>query len=540
MTDVIIVGGGPVGLLLACELKLGGAEPLVLEAATGGERVTRSLGLRSLNARTLHSLELRGLVEPLTEAQWRLFDQLATGSAPDRSDMVGMMTELLKKGMMRGHFAGLPLLEEHGGAEYAMLKQHQIEAVLAARASALGVPVRQGRAVVDVTQDAGHAVATLADGERVEAPYLVGCDGGRSVVRKRSGFAFSGTPPTMTGRTAVATLTGPGSVTSSLRSPGGLVNLSLVPGEIATIEFDGGPGDGSPDRDAPVTAEELAGSLRRVTGEDVGVARLEAGIRYSDNTRHADSYRKGRVLLAGDAAHVHSPIGGQGLNLGLQDAVNLGWKLALVARGAAPESLLDTYTAERHPVAARVLRNTRAQVAAMRPGAQVDALREVLSEVMALPDAERHFTGMVEGTDVDYAPTAPDPRTGRFTPPLTATPPEGPHDRCPQVPGAADSGVPGSGRRGSESPAAAGTGRPVAELLRDGRGLLLDLSGGADAAELTAALAGHHDRVSLAVAAPPQAGGGALLVRPDGYVAWAGAPGGALMDALTTWFGPAS
>ncbi|MFI6925511.1 FAD-dependent monooxygenase [Nonomuraea spiralis] len=518
MTDVIIVGGGPVGLLLACELKLGGAEPLVLEAATGEERVTRSLGLRSLNARSLHSLELRGLVEPLTEAQWKLFDELAGGPGPDRSDMVGMMTELLKKGMMRGHFAGLPLLEENGRAEYAMLKQHQIEAVLAARAAALGVRIRQGRAVVDVTQDATRTVATLADGERVEAAYLVGCDGGRSLVRKRSGIPFSGTPATLTGRTAVATLTGPGTVTSSLRGPGGLVNLSLVPGEIATIEFGDGPGD----RDAPMTAEELAGSLRRVTGEDVGVARLEAGIRYSDNTRQADSYRKGRVLLAGDAAHVHSPIGGQGLNLGLQDAVNLGWKLALVARGAAPEHLLDTYTAERHPVADRVLRNTRAQVAMMRPGAQVDALREVLSEVMVLPDAKGHFTRMVEGTDVDYAPTAPDPRVGRFVPALTAVP----------LPFAR---TPGDDRRGSE-PAAAG--RPVGELLRDGRGLLIVPPGGTDAAH--AALAGHRDRVRPAVAEAPPGDGGALLVRPDGYVAWAGTAADGLGDALTTWFGPAA
>ncbi|MER6508495.1 FAD-dependent monooxygenase [Nonomuraea sp. NPDC001636] len=516
MTDVIIVGGGPVGLLLACELRLGGARPLVLEAATGAERVTRSLGLRSLNARTLHSLELRGLVQPLAEAQWRMLDELAAGPGPDRSDLVGMMTELLRKGMMRGHFAGLPLLAQDGTAEYVMLKQHWIEAVLAARAAELGVPVSHGRAVVDVTAHADRVVATLADGERVEAAYLVGCDGGRSLVRKRSGFAFSGTPATMTGRTAVATLTGPGVVGSSLRSPGGLVNLSLVPGEIATIEFDGGPGDASSGRDAPVTAEELAGSLRRVTGEDVGVARLEAGIRYSDNTRHADSYRKGRVLLAGDAAHVHSPIGGQGLNLGLQDAVNLGWKLALVARGAAPESLLDTYTGERHPVAARVLRNTRAQVAAMRPGAQVDALREVLAEVMALPDAERHFTRMVEGTDVDYAPAAPDPRVGRFTPSLTATPP-------PDA-------------RAATAEQAEQAARPVAELLRDGRGLLLDLSGGADVP--ADALAGHRDRVRPAVADTPQAGGGALLVRPDGYVAWAGGSG--LAEALTAWFGPAA
>ncbi|WP_206061374.1 FAD-dependent monooxygenase [Nonomuraea basaltis] len=373
--------------------------------------------------------------------------------------------------------------------------------------------------VADVAQDALGVVATLADGRALRGAYLVGCDGGRSAVRKRSGFAFEGTPPTMTGRTAVAELADPGAIASSLRSPGGLVNLSLVPGEIATVEFDGGP-DG---RDGPMTAEELRASLRRVTGLDVVVRRVETGIRYSDNTRHAETYRKGRVLLAGDAAHVHSPIGGQGLNLGLQDAVNLGWKLAFVARGRAPESLLDTYTDERHPVAARVLRNTRAQVALMRPGAQVDALREVLSEVLALPEARRHFTGMADGTDVDYAPGSAVPLVGRFAPPLE------PHDA-----------------------AASWT---LAELLRDGRGLLADLSGalveagGAEAdgvagggAWPAAAVAGHRDRVrpvrAVAPGAPAASGGASLLlVRPDGYIAWAG-EGDGLGEALVTWFGP--
>ncbi|MFI7223459.1 FAD-dependent monooxygenase [Nonomuraea angiospora] len=528
MTDVIIVGGGPVGLLLACELKLGGADPLVLEAATGEERRTRSLGLRSLNARTVQSLALRDLVEPVAGEQWAMLDELAARREPAGADLVAMMVELLREGLIRGHFAGLPLLGEAGDAEYLMLKQDRLEAVLAERAAGMGVRIRQGCAVRDVAQEGSAAVATLADGRTVRAAYLVGCDGGRSLVRKRSGFAFEGTPATMTGRTAVAELASAEAVTSSLRHPGGLVNLSLVPGEIATIEFDGGPDD----RDAPMTAGELEASLRRVTGHDVVVKRLETGIRYSDNTRHAGTYRKGRVLLAGDAAHVHSPIGGQGLNLGLQDAVNLGWKLALVARGLAPEALLDTYTAERHPVAARVLRNTRAQVALMRPGAQVEALREVLAEVIELPDAKRHFTGMADGTEVDYAPGSAHPLVGRFAPRLEALP--------------------------EPAPAKA---RTLPELLRDGRGLVLALSGtpgdgghgegapgdgghgeGAPGdGGLDAAVAGHRDRVRVAHAEPSAVpGGGAtevLLVRPDGYVAWAGGRDG-VAAALTTWFGP--
>ncbi|MER5999513.1 FAD-dependent monooxygenase [Nonomuraea angiospora] len=524
MTDVIIVGGGPVGLLLACELKLGGADPLVLEAATGEERRTRSLGLRSLNARTVQSLALRDLVEPVAGEQWAMLDELAARREPAGADLVAMMVELLQEGLIRGHFGGLPLLGEAGDAEYLMLKQDRLEAVLAERAAGMGVRIWQGCAVSDVAQDESAAVATLADGRTVRAAYLVGCDGGRSLVRKRSGFAFEGTPATMTGRTAVAELASAEAVTSSLRHPGGLVNLSLVPGEIATIEFDGGPGD----RDAPMTAEELEDSLRRVTGHDVVVKRLETGIRYSDNTRHAGTYRQGRVLLAGDAAHVHSPIGGQGLNLGLQDAVNLGWKLALVARGLAPEALLDTYTAERHPVAARVLRNTRAQVALMRPGPQVEALREVLAEVIELPDAKRHFTGMADGTEADYAPGSAHPLVGRFAPRLEAVP----FARLETVP--------------EPTPAKA---RTVAELLRDGRGLVLVLSGAPGDGGLDAAVAGHRDRVrvthAVAVAlagdgpgdGPSEGDAEVLLVRPDGYVAWAGGRDG-VAAALTTWFGP--
>ncbi|MFC7587261.1 FAD-dependent monooxygenase [Nonomuraea antimicrobica] len=231
MDDVIVVGGGPVGLLLACELKLAGADPLVLEAATGEEeRRTRSLGLRSLNARSVQSLALRGLAEPVARAQWAMLDELGGRRDQTGRDVVAMMVELLRKGQIRGHFGGLPLLEVAGNAEYLMLTQHRLEDILAERAAAMGVRIRYACAVADVTQDHEGVSAVLADGQVLRGAYLVGCDGGRSVVRKRSGIAFDGTPPTMTGRSAVAELADPGMVTSSLRGPGGLVNMSLVPG----------------------------------------------------------------------------------------------------------------------------------------------------------------------------------------------------------------------------------------------------------------------------------------------------------------------
>ncbi|MCO1577385.1 FAD-dependent monooxygenase [Crossiella sp. SN42] len=499
LTDVIVVGGGPTGLLLAAELRLAGADPLVLEAADGALRRTRSLGLRGLNGRTVQSLRLRGLTDRLAEVQAELFEMLAFDAKSE--DPTREMVRLLAENRAKGHFSGLPLIEDAADPEdpsaQFVLQQHVLERLLADWSAELGVRIRAGCPVVDVRPEDGGVRAVLADGSSVRAAYLVGCDGGRSTVRKRAGIAFPGTEATMTGRTAVAQLADPGAITSALHGPRGLLSLSMVPGEIATIEFDGGPAD----RDEPVTAEEMAASISRVSGTEVTITELTAAIRYSDNTRQAETYRRGPVLLAGDAAHVHSPIGGQGLNLGLQDAMNLGWKLGLVVRGLAPESLLDSYTAERHPVGERVLRNTRAQVALLRPGAQVAALREVLRETLTIPAAKRHFIEMANGIDIDYAPNAAHPLVGRFAPRLEQT------DADP--------------------------------LLAEGGGVLLDLLGCKEIRDIGA---GHADRVRVVGAAcPSQPELAAVLLRPDGYVAWAASDAEltGLPEALADWFGPA-
>ncbi|WP_433599228.1 FAD-dependent monooxygenase [Nocardia sp. CA-135953] len=471
MVDVIVVGGGPTGLLLAGELKLAGAEPLVVEAADDRARRSRSFHIRGLNLRSMQTLALRGLDAALIAEERAMFEWIAAEGGSGGADLLRRM---LGEGRMRGHFSLLPLQTEPSDDRWVVLQPHRLNQVLDDWIVSLGVAVQAGSEVVDIVDEGPAVVAKLADGQSLRAPYLVGCDGGRSVARKSMAIDFDGTDATMTGRVAAVTVADPTALRSSVRSPGGLLLLSMVPGEISTIEFAGGPSD----RHAPLTAAEMQDSIRRVSGvPDVEVTRFDGGIRFSDNTRQAVTYRRGRVFLAGDAAHVHSPIGGQGLNLGLQDAANLGWKLGLAARGLVGDELLDTYHAERHPIAARVLRNTRAQVAMMRPGPQVDALRDVMSEVLTIPDAHQYFVAMANGFDIDYAGTG-EPYVGRFM--------------------------------------------PEARQLTDGRGLLVGTT-----------VAGYEDRLHRVDGRTP------MLVRPDGYVAWASShrDNRGLAEALERWFG---
>jgi 2-polyprenyl-6-methoxyphenol hydroxylase-like FAD-dependent oxidoreductase len=374
-----------------------------------------------------------------------------------------------------------------------------LETLLGRRAAELGVELRRG---VEVTGFAvgGHGVTVSTSGEPVRAGWLVGCDGGRSLVRRQVGFDFPGTGPEITGHQAVVEMPGSERLRPGWNlTEGGVYVFGPAPGRILTVEFDGPPGD----REAPVTAAELAASLRRVAGVDVAITAVHSATRYTDNARQATTYRLGRVLLAGDAAHVHSPFGGQGLNLGLGDAMNLGWKLAAVVGGRVPERLLDSYTAERHPIGAWVLDWSRAQVTLMRPEPGARALTGVVRDLMGTVPGTTYFVKRISGLWQRYDLGHGHELAGRSAPDL---------------------------------PLADGT--RLTDHLHDGRGLLLDLAGDPELRALARGWVGRVPLVTVGCPGGPELS--AMLVRPDGYVAWAAGPRAGLdglQTALTTWFG---
>ncbi|MFC6884911.1 FAD-dependent monooxygenase [Actinomadura yumaensis] len=488
--EVVVAGGGPVGLMLAGELRLRGTDVVVLERLTA---IDRRLKAGAMHGPAAAMLDRRGLGGRLEEVQREI---LATVGAPPRNRESTEASGPTGPSTLRGHFAGIWALREsaYPSDPLFLIPQDKLEEILAERAAELGADVRRGHALTTYEQDADGATLTIEgpDGTyEIRTGWLVGADGGRSLVRKLAGFAFPGTDGIITGYQGRVELDDPGFAPRGwTRYPGGLLVNGPFPGRVMVVEFDGPP----PDRDAEIALEDMQAAVRRVSGTEVTLRSATSLTRFTDNARQADTYRSGRVLLAGDAAHVHSPFGGQGLLLGIGDAANLGWKLALVAAGRAPAPLLDTYTAERHPVAARVLANTRAQVALLRPGPHTDALREIFERLLDHDGANRYLTDMITGSDVRYDLGSADDLVGRCLPSGTSL-----HD-----------------------------GTRVADLLHDGRALLVT-----DDPALHEAATPWKDRAGV-VSAP----GVPYLLRPDGVVAWTADEPTPLPDVLTRWLGP--
>lgn len=500
--DVIIAGAGPVGLFLACELRLANCSVLILEQWTSPESSLKRFPFGR-----------RGLWGPSMEAFYRrgLLDQIASGSdagGPGNSAAATVAVGAARRGPA-GHFAGIQFDHHNvdtskwtywlpGVAEMQLgAEMEHLERVLGAHALAMGVEIRRG-AAVDGFESSNDDVLVHVGEQRIRAHYLVGCDGGRSTVRKLGGFDFVGTEPEFTGYSVHVELTEPSALPLGRTFTAHGMYTQQRPGVIAIADFDGGQSH----RLQPITRDHVEAVLRRVSGVDVTVTELHVASTWTDRSKQTTTYRHGRVLLAGDAAHIHSPLGGQGLNLGLGDALNLGWKLAATIRGDAPEGLLDSYTTERHPVGARVLDWTRAQVALMRPSSR--ALAAIMRDLMETRDGATYFAERVWGAQLRYDFGDAHPLAGRS---------------CPDFELA--------------------DGTRVGELLRTGTGLLLDFDG----SPALRALDGRWgDRVRYVGAdAKNRLGLSALLVRPDGVVAWADdttPDADAVVRAASPWFSP--
>lgn len=494
--DVLVAGAGPVGLVLATELRLAGIRVLVVERR---EELDTAVKAGAINTASAEAFERRGLLPALEAVLRRMSPGASKAAGPRRPPSVG-------------HFGGIQVPAEPVDEEdpdlrgrgprgwYLQVPQVEVERVLGERAAELGVEIRRGVEVRGFDAEETGVTVHLEDGGDVRVGWLVGCDGGRSLVRRLAGFDFPGTDPVITGRQAVATIEGAERLGRGWQhTPTGVYVYGPMPGRVRTVELDGPPED----REAPVTAAEIEASLRRVSGVDVRVTEITSGTRYTDHARQATTYRRGRVLLCGDAAHVHSPFSGQGLNLGIGDAVNLGWKLAATVQEWAPEGLLDTYTSERHPIGAWVLDWTRAQVAVMRGDAYSRALRGVVSDFLGTRDGATYYVKRISGLWQRYDLGDGHPLVGTAMPDLRL-----------------------------------GDGTRLADHARQGRALLVDLAGD----DRLAALAGPYaGRLELVRGTSDGTDVSGLLVRPDGFVAWASADGvsdiAGLEAALKRWLG---
>ena len=480
---VAIAGGGPTGLMLAGELALAGIDVAVVE-----RRASRDLiGLRAggLHARTIEVFDQRGIAGRF----------LSQGQVAQVARFAGILLDI--SDFPTRHNYGLALWQSH------------IERILAGWVDELRVPTYYGMEVKGFAQDDAGVDVALSEGQSLRAKYLVGCDGGRSLIRKAAGIEFPGSDPTTSNLIAEAELSEEPPEWGIRRDALGIHSLSrLEDGRrvrvLVTEQYAGATTE--------PTLRDLSEALIAVYGTDYGLHSPTSISRFTDMTRQAAAYRKGRLLLAGDAAHVHPPDGGQGLQTSVQDAVNLGWKLAQVVKGTSPESLLDTYHAERHPVAARVLRNTMASIVLRREDERTKALRDTMSELLGMCEPRRRFGAMMSGLDIHYDLGEGHPLLGRRMPDLDLITANGP--------------------------------LRVFTLLHGARPVLLNLDepGGFDIApwaarvpSIDAKYGGTWELPAIGAVTAPKA----VLVRPDGYVAWVGdRTQVGLADALTTWFGP--
>jgi 2-polyprenyl-6-methoxyphenol hydroxylase-like FAD-dependent oxidoreductase len=489
---VVIAGGGPAGMMLAAELALAKVDVAVLERRAGHVLVGSRAG--GFHSRTIEVLDQRGVVDRF----------LAEGKVAQAS-MIGT-TVLDMSDFPTRHPYSLGIW------------QNQIERIMAAWIAELPVLIYYGSEVTGFAQDNVGVDVELADGQTLRAQYLVGCDGGRSVVRKAASIELPGWDPTKSNLIAEAEVTEEPELGMRRDAIGvhaiGRLEYEIRDGEV--VYKDGGPvrvmvTERQLGPSSEPTLADLSEALIAVYGTDFGIHNPTWISRFNDMTRQATAYRAGRVLLAGDSAHVHYPAGGQGLSLGVQDAVNLGWKLAQVVNGVSPESLLDTYHDERHPVAARALRHTMAQTALQRQDERSKALADVVSELAMMDEPRKRLAGIVSGLDVHYDLGEGHPLLGRRVPDLDLLTADGP--------------------------------LRVFELLHDAKPTLLNLGepGGLDIAPwadrvqlIKAGYDGPWELPVLGAVVPPTA----VLIRPDGYVAWVGEPADpGLPDALTTWFG---
>jgi 2-polyprenyl-6-methoxyphenol hydroxylase-like FAD-dependent oxidoreductase len=509
--DVIIAGAGPVGLFLACELRLAKLSVLVFEQLEDPRSPLKRLpfGMRGLWGPSIDAFYRRGLLEQIAS------QPRAEGGAPGQPRPGSMASGSPRRGPA-GHFAGIQFDYSNidssrwtyrlpGPADTQLgSEMEHLERVLASHALCIGVEIQRGQGVsgFEPANDATDEITVRAGQQRVRARFLVGCDGGRSTVRKQGGFEFVGTEPEFTGYSVQAEIADPEVLPLGRHyTPTGMYT-QWQPGVIAMVDFDGGASH----RVQPITREHVQSVLRRVSCTDVTLNALNIASTWTDRAQQATTYRQGRVLLAGDAAHVHSPLGGQGLNLGLGDALNLGWKLAATIRGHAPDGLLDSYTAERHPVGARILDWTRAQVVLMRPNRHSRALEAILRDLINTRDGATYFAERLWGVSLRYDLGDEHPLQGRSCPDFELE-----------------------------------DGTRLGTWLRDGHGLLLDFGRQASLQALDG-LWGDQVRY-VAIDAKDRLGLCALLVRPDGFVAWASdkAPGPEeVTRAAARWFASAN